>query len=106
MAMTHKDSDFNRAFLEELKQRADKMQKNRQSEITTGKPDEKPLLRWIHGGIEVTHMPDDPQKILRISVGGGDHLPVVCNYCTIRGPVGQCIDLLEKTLAALKACPE
>lgn len=48
----------------------------------------------------------DEQGILRISVGGGDHLPVTLNYCTIRGSVGDCIKMLEMALDALRDSPE
>jgi len=51
-------------------------------------------------------MPDDEHGILRISVGGGDSTPVQLNYCTVRGGVGRCINLLEQAIAALRECPE
>ena len=102
---THDDDQHE--FIRELQSRAKFMEANRSSEITAGKPDEKALAKWnSSNGLQVAHMPDDPQGILRISVGGGDHLPVVVNYCTIRGSVGQCIALLEKAIAALRECPE
>lgn len=48
----------------------------------------------------------DPQGILRLSIGGGEHLPVTMNYVVVRGKIGQCIELLEKALVALRECPE
>jgi hypothetical protein len=42
----------------------------------------------------------------RLSIGGGEHLPVTLNYVVVRGKIGQCIDLLEKALVALRECPE
>lgn len=101
---THADDQHK--FMLELRRRAEESMKNRQSEITTGEPEEKPLASWKSNGLQVVHMPDDKQGILRISIGGGDHLPAVVNYCTIRGKVGQCIGLLERAIAALKDCPE
>ena len=77
---------------------------NRESEITSGKPDEKPLAFWKYDGMSVTVLPDDEQKIIRISVGGCD-APLPMHYCTIRGEVGRCIELLEKAVAALRAAP-
>ena len=47
---------------------------------------------------------DDEQGILRISIGGCD-TAVGLNYCVIRGDLGQCIDLLEKALVALRDAP-
>jgi len=107
---THEDKSHRlerELFMELLTKRAEKAVEDRTSEITTGKPDEEPLARWkASNGVHVIHMPDDPQYILRISLGGGDNVPVTMNYCTIRGGVGQCIDLLEKAIVALKECPE
>ena len=51
-------------------------------------------------------MPDDEHGVLRMSIGGGDNLPVTLNYCVVRGGIGQCIELLEKALKALRECPE
>lgn len=89
-------------FMERLKQRA--AQDKGKSQITAGHESEIPLARWKHGDVQVTHYPDDEQGILRISIGGG-HTPVPLNYCVIRGGVGQCIELLEKAIAALRASP-
>jgi len=83
------------------------MEKNKQSEITAGSPNEPILARWkATNGVEVVHRPNDPQGILRISVGGGHDTPVQLDYCTIRGGVGKCIELLERAIAALKESPE
>jgi hypothetical protein len=41
-----------------------------------------------------------------LSIGGGEHLPVTMNYVVVRGKIGQCIELLEKALVALRECPE
>lgn len=105
---THDDNTHTQIdrFLEELHRRAEKSKESMKSQITTGSPDEKPLAQWKGNGIQVCHMPDDPQNILRISIGGGEKTPVVVNYCTIRGGVGECIALLEKAIKALKESPE
>lgn len=104
---THYDDQHSRDFMEKLRQRAAEGQKSNASQITTGKPGEEPLARWkASNGMHVTHMPDDEQKILRVSCGGGDNLPVRMEYLTIRGPVGDCIALLEKAIAALRESPE
>ena len=93
-------------FLKELERRAKKIREAGQSQITGGIEGEEELARWEHGGIHVVVRPDDPQGIIRISIGGGHDLPVNLNYCTIRGDVGKCIALLEQAIAALRACPE
>lgn len=106
---THDDTNhgLRELFLEQLRGRADSAEKAGASLITAGSPDEEPLGQWkASNGMHVKHMPDDEQGILRISAGGGEHLPVTMNYLVIRGPVGQCIDLLEKALVALRESPE
>ncbi len=94
-------------FTEELSQRAQKAKQATASVITAGEEGEQELEAWkASNGVHCRHLPDDPQGILRISIGGGDHLPVTMNYAVVRGKVGQCIALLEKALEALRECPE
>lgn len=100
---THNDTDFMRR----LKERAEEMEREGKSQITAGKPDEKPIAKWLWAGIQVMHMPDDEQGITRISIGGGDHIGEgKFDYCTIRGSVSSSIRLLEKALVALKEVPD
>ena len=101
---THDDKSHS-PFFEQLQARADKMREQKLSEITAGKEDEKELARWKAHGMTVVVRPNDPQDILRVSVGGGSKTPVPLNYCTIRGGTGQCIELLERAIRALKAAP-
>lgn len=105
---THDDYSHKKSvFLRELKMRANRMLRERQSEITAGSPDEQTLAQWnASNGMQVVHRPDDPHGVLRISIGGGPDTPVRLDYCTIRGGVGKCIDLLEKAIAALRESPE
>jgi hypothetical protein len=106
---THDDNNhgLRQRFLDELRSRADRSEKAGAAVITAGAPDEKPLAQWkASNGMHVRHLPDDEQGILRISAGGGEHLPVTLNYLVVRGPVGQCIELLEKALVALRESPE
>lgn len=100
---SHSDSDheLRREFLKELKLRAELMTDLGKNDLQEGNV----LLDWQHDGMRFQLLPDDRQKILRISIGGGDCLPVVGNYCNIRGDIGQCIHLLEKALAGLKRHP-
>jgi len=105
MAMTHMNS--NHSFLERLRERADAAEKAAASTITAGTDAEQELGSWkASNGIHCRHMPDDEQGILRLSIGGGDHLPAKMNYVVVRGKIGQCIELLEKALVALRECPE
>ena len=102
---THSDNDgLHNEFMDRLKRRALAMTKNKESGITAGKEGEMELMSWKHGKICVKHLPDDEQGILRISLGGGP-TPVPMDYCVIRGSVGQCIELLERAIAALRASP-
>ena len=102
---THEDTQHQQSFMARLQERAKAAAEAKASLITVGSDKEKPLAGWEHGGIQVRHLPDDEQGILRISIGGGDHTPVVLNYCTIRGSVGECIKLLERAIEALRAAP-
>ena len=105
MAQTHEDQTH--GFLEVLRDRAAKAEKAAASVIAAGEKDEQELGSWkASSGVHCRHLPDDPQGILRLSIGGGDHLPVTMNYVVVRGKIGQCIDLLEKALVALRECPE
>ena len=101
---THHDDNHRASFLSELRRRAEEAEKARSATIAT---DGEALAVWKSlNGMYVKHLPDDPQGILRISVGGGDHLPVTLNYCAVRGKISECISLLEKAVQALKECPE
>lgn len=100
---SHRDEQHAARFIERLKKRAEQAQKAKASIITTG---DEPLASWQgSNGVHINHLPDDEQGVLRISIGGGDHLPVTLNYCTIRGDLGQCIKLLEMARLALKEAP-
>ena len=97
---THRDSDY----MDMLRARAELMKDAQASQITTGKPGEEVVQQYEHNGVQVVQLPDDPQLILRISIGGGDHIPTArpINYCNFRGDPGMCIALLEKCLEAMK----
>ena len=104
---THYDNNHRNQFIDALRERADKAEKAAASVITAGEQGEQELGSWkASNGVHCRHMPDDPQGILRLSIGGGDHLPVTMNYVVARGKIGQCIELLEKALVALRECPE
>lgn len=98
---THRDSDFNSNWLDDLKRKASRMKADGKSTIAGGAEGELPIEQWDSHGVAVRKMPDDEHGILRISIGGGD-TPVGVNYCVFRGDHGQCIDLLRRALAALE----
>lgn len=104
---THENDAHVAAFWKELTKRAEAGKKSGNASITAGAEGEPELASWkASNGILVTHRPDDPQGILRISIGGGRDTPVALDYCTIRGGVGKCIELLESAIIALKESPE
>lgn len=93
-------------FMKELDGRADLVKLAERSKMTAGFDGEPVLAKWESNGVQVVQRPPDPQQILRISIGGGDHLPVSLNYLTFRGDRGMCVDLLRKALKALETDPE
>ncbi len=104
MSMTHEDKQHQtNEFLDRLIARADRMREEKASVITAGEEGEPIIKTWLSNGMGVTVRPDDPQGILRISVGGGDKTPVPLNYCTVRGDIGQCIKLLKRAIRALES---
>ena len=102
---SHDDRDFQRDWLASLEEKADRMREAGKSEITGGKEGEKPLAEWKDKGITVQHMPPDEHGILRISVGGGQDIPIPLNYCVFRGNRGHCVDLLRIALKAMEKGP-
>ena len=105
MAMTHENS--NHSFIERLRQRAEVAEKAAASTITAGTDSEQELGSWkASNGIHCRHMPDDEQGILRLSIGGGDNLPAKLNYVVFRRRIGQCIEMVEKSIVSLRECPE
>lgn len=106
---THENSNhgLREEFLNALRAKADRMGAKGTSSITAGELNEQSICDWKgSNGIHCRKMPDDEHGVLRISIGGGDDLPVTLNYCVVRGGIGQCIELLEKALKAIRECPE
>jgi hypothetical protein len=74
------------------------------SGIAGGLPDESVLAEWRYKTLSIVERPEDEQKIVRISVGGG--VPGAdISYCVFRGDRTQCAHLLETAAAALRAGP-
>jgi hypothetical protein len=95
---SHKDrpDHADDALLKQLMDRAKELTEAKENVITAG-DDEQPLRGWKHRGMSIQQMPDDPQGVLRISVGGN----VGFGYCTFRGPREACRTLLQQALAGL-----
>jgi hypothetical protein len=95
---THSDADFPDLLFEQLKDRAAKMTQAQENMITAGAPGEEPLESWMKATMEVRRLPDDPQGVQRISVGGG----VGFGYCVFRGSREACRTLLKQAWKALE----
>lgn len=99
---THQDRDF----FDRLEERAGIAKLLGEGRITAGAPSEPVLAKWDHGQITIIQRPEDPQAILRISVGGGDRSPQnTVNYCVFRGNRTACAYLLEQAAKALREKP-
>ncbi len=92
-------------FMRELEIRADTIRSLGKSRMTGGEDDEPVISRYESCGIGVIQRPNDAQGILRISVGGGEDLPVNVNYLVFRGDRAACIKLLKRALTALEVGP-
>lgn len=104
---THYDENHRSEFMELLRERANLAAKAKAATITAGNGVEQEICSWTgKNGVQCRQLPPDEQDILRISIGGGEGLPISLDYAVIRGDVGKCITLLQKALAALRECPE
>ena len=87
------------AWMRRLTERAQEVAARGGSNITAGDP---PLKEWEHDGIQVQKLPDDEQRILRVSVGATD-APMSFVYARFRGNRDACIELLRRAIVALEA---
>ena len=99
-----KPSEVFSTLMNNLVAESEKLTKAGQNQITVGKPGEEILENWNVNRIDVNKLPDDKHGVLRISIGGISPSHFL-NYCTIRGDVDQCIELLENALDALRKRP-
>lgn len=94
---------LNKEWLESLQKKAEKVVAAEASSITVGKAGESPLTEYdADNGVFVRRMPEDEHGIIRVSVGGGDNLPVKGDYCTFRGNAKQAVKLLHKAIQAIE----
>jgi hypothetical protein len=101
---THDDRDarLTPAWLDSLRDKADAMTEAGESQITAGKPGEKPIADYVRAGVRVMQLPDDEHGILRLSIGGHPAAPFDTAYLVFRGDRGQCQSLLRRALKALE----
>jgi hypothetical protein len=100
---THDDRDaLPPGWLDSLRVKAQKMVEAGESQITAGKPDEKPLTDYRRGGVAVTQLPEDEHGILRLSIGCHPDAPIDTAYLVFRGDRGKCQSLLRRALKALE----
>jgi len=56
---------------------------------------------------DFSKMPDDPNNVLRISIGGGkavvEGTEGFFGYCVLRGDRDKCIEILRRSLKALQS---
>lgn len=96
---SHADIDHGerKQILDELRLKAELLSELGKNRVTNDKVEEE----WMHDGIRVQMLPDDPQGVLRISIGGHPDFER-SEYCNFRGDQGKCIALLERCLTAMK----
>ena len=81
-----------------LNRRAEKMTMLRENEITAGSVGEEVLLEGQAKNLLVHRLPDDPDGVLRISVGSlGER-----GYCVFRGEPNEVDRLLSRAINALR----
>lgn len=94
---------LNKEWTDSLEAKAKAIMEAKGSTITAGNGEEEPLAEYQAANeVHVRRLPEDKHGIIRISIGGGENLPVKCNYCVFRGNPKQTIQLLRKALAALE----
>ena len=96
---SHDDFDA-RSYEKALKEKAEEMTRKKENLITAGKPGEEEVFSAQVGTIFVCRRPTDPLA-LRISIGEGASKNTA--YCVFRGDEQDCLELLERALAAMKA---
>ena len=99
---THDDKSHKMAeWFKTIEEKAAGMVRNRESEITAGKPGEEAIREQEVDGMLIRRLPDDP-LCLRISIGGS---PLVPNsfYFVFRGDATEIEGLLDRAREAFKS---
>lgn len=95
--------------IETLQERVRKAVAECRSTIAAGAPGEQPLGEVVVGQFFLRRMPDDPHRILRISIGEGPLAPLQgpSAYLSYRGELREILDLLMRAFHALSiSCME
>ena len=85
-------------LVQRLERRAVELSSRRENEITAGSIGEEVLYEGIHKGVHLRLLPDDPDQVLRVSVGG----VADAKYLVLRGAPRQIDQLLTRALMALR----
>lgn len=96
MDRDHREEDQS-TVLERLRLKAELMTELNKNTVTR----DRVVEEWKYDGIRVQMLPDDPDGVLRISIGGHPEFEH-SEYCNFRGDQGRCIALLERCLAAMR----
>lgn len=90
-----------REHVESLERRAIAMSERGENLITAGRDGEAVLGEWRRRGILIRRMPDDPDKVLRISIGAPEWAGNQA-YLVFRGDPSKVRDLLRRAEKALR----
>lgn len=88
--------------LKNLEKRASEMKAAGLSQITSGRDGEEAIESYDFKSVHVKKLPDDPDGVLRISIGGGKTIEGPINYCVYRGNKDRCISALKRALLAME----
>lgn len=107
---THADSEFKtpediQRLMEKLQDKATRLSAAGENRITSGTPGEPEVAQSV-GQVLCIQRPDDPDGILRVSLGEGPE-PITFGtasvYCVFRGDPRDVIELLERAFHAMQA---
>lgn len=87
--------------MESVRKRAERMTFERANEITAGREGEEILSEKVSADFTIRQMPDDPDGVLRISIGEMPGMPNTA-YLVFRGHPRAIEQLLERALARLQ----
>lgn len=87
--------------MESLRKRAERLTVNKQNEITAGQDGERVLFESVRRGVLIRRLEDDPDGVLRISIGEALYAAGSA-YCIFRGSPESIERLLQKALRAVR----
>ena len=105
--MSHSDTPDHGALLERLRVRSQALTRGALNTITAGDaPIESARVRIDGVDIDVAKLPDDPDGVLRVSIGGHNEPGGIGVYCRFRGNKSDAVDALKKCLRAIDPSQE